>query len=181
MVKPGTITIRPEVLIDLLYDILESLTHHGFKNFVLINGHRIVNVIWIQLACQKFQEKYDVNIKLFDPAYMSKDFDFGPEFGPIGHAEEIETSHMMYLHENLVNLDLAKDNPIADRKLYSVDPSYPYDTLCYIPTTYKVAEKESEISQGVTGCPSKSNRETGEKYHNYLIDHLVTVIEMIRT
>lgn len=176
MVRPGTITIRPEVLMDLLYDVVTSLAQHGFENFVLINGHRIVNVIWMQIASQRIQSNYDVTIKIFDPAYMSKDFSFDSDFGPIGHAEEIETSHLMFLHEDLVDLSQAMDNPIKNTSLYSVDPSYPHDTLCYVPTPLGKAKKEAEIAGGVTGSPSKSNREFGEKYHQHLMAHLVTVI-----
>lgn len=180
MIKAGTITIRPEVLIELLFDIISSLAKHGFKNIILINGHRIVNNIWIQISCQKIQMEHDINIKLFDPAFMSKDFDFGEDFGPIGHAEEIETSQMMYLHEELVKLDLAVDKPIVDGDFYSVDPSYRHDTLCYIPTSYSKAKKEAEKSFGVTGSPSRSNIDIGKKYHEYLVKHLVEVVDMMR-
>ena len=50
MVRPGTITIRPEVMADLTYDIIKSLAHHGLTKIVLINGHRIVNTTEISLA-----------------------------------------------------------------------------------------------------------------------------------
>lgn len=45
MVLPGTVTIRPEVLSELTYDIIESLNAHGLNKIILINGHRIVNVV----------------------------------------------------------------------------------------------------------------------------------------
>ena len=32
MVAPGTITIRPEVLIELIFDMIESLHKHGFSS-----------------------------------------------------------------------------------------------------------------------------------------------------
>ena len=48
MVLPGTVTIRPEVLSELTYDIIESSeVPHGLNKIILINGHRIVNVVWI--------------------------------------------------------------------------------------------------------------------------------------
>lgn len=180
MVRSGTITIRSEVLIELLYDVVSSLAQHGFKNFVMINGHRIVNVIWIQIASQKIQEKYDVEIKLFDPAYMSKDFCKEHNIGPVGHADEIESSHLMYLHEDLVDLSLAVDNPVEPVDLYSVDPAYAHDTLCYIPTPLRKAKKEAAESNGVTGTPSKSTKEMGANYHRHLMNHLVKVIEKLQ-
>jgi len=42
---PGTVNVRPEVLINYLFDIIESLNKHGFKEFLLINGHGAMNMI----------------------------------------------------------------------------------------------------------------------------------------
>lgn len=36
---PGSIRVRPEVLEELVYDILASLAFHGFKAAVVLNGH----------------------------------------------------------------------------------------------------------------------------------------------
>ena len=85
MVRPGTITIRPETLIDLTYDIIASLAQHGLKKIILINGHRIVNVVWMQLCAERAQRELGVTIKIFDPAYMSKDIVGELELGPVGH------------------------------------------------------------------------------------------------
>ena len=41
MVRPGTITIRPEVLADLTYDIIASLAQHGLKKGKRQIGRRI--------------------------------------------------------------------------------------------------------------------------------------------
>lgn len=36
---PGTITIRPKVLIDLMYNICQSLIDMGIKKILIVNGH----------------------------------------------------------------------------------------------------------------------------------------------
>jgi creatinine amidohydrolase len=41
---PGSITLRPETMIDVLVDVCESLIYHGFKRVVMINGNRIANL-----------------------------------------------------------------------------------------------------------------------------------------
>lgn len=180
MVRPGTITIRPEALIDLTYDIIKSLAAHGLKKIILINGHRIVNVVWMQICAERAQRELGVTIKIFDPAYMSKDI-VGPlGFGPVGHAEEVETSHMMYKFPDMVHLDRAKDNPIKDTPLYSVDPVYPHDTLCYVPSSYEHALKTAEIAGGATGEPTKADAEKGKVYHEHLIKNLVTVVKALQ-
>lgn len=180
MVLPGTITIRPEVLIELTYDIIKSLSQHGVKSFILINGHRIVNVVWMQICAQKAQEDLGVTVKIFDPAYMSKDIVGDLEFGPVGHAEEVETSHMMAKYPDMVHLEKAVDNPIEEVPLYSVDPSYTQDTLCYVPSTFEHAKKNAEIAGGCTGEPTKADAKKGQIYHDHLVKRLVEVIEQLQ-
>ena len=180
MVLPGTITIKAETMIALTYDVIASLKHHGITKFVLINGHRIVNVIWMQLLGEKVQRELDVTVKIFDPAYMSKDIAASLGFGPVGHAEEAETSHMLYIHPELVHMELAKDNPIKEVPLYSVDPAYTHDTLCYVPSKNQSAEKNAKIAGGTTGEPTKASAEKGKIYHEHLMKHLITVIEELQ-
>ena len=176
MVRSGTLSVRPEILIELLFDVMQSLKAHGGTKIILLNGHRIVNVIWMQIAAEKAQRELDVQVKIFDPAFMSKDIVKSLGFGPVGHAEEIETSHMLYRYPELVQLEKARDNPIQEEALYSVDPLYIHDTLCYVPSTYAAALKTAEIAGGATGEPRKSNAEKGKIYHEHLVKNLVSVI-----
>lgn len=180
MVLPGTVTIRPEVLTELLFDVISSLHHHGIERFVLINGHRIVNTVWMQIASEKAQRELGVTVKIFDPAYMSKDITQSLGFGPVGHAEEVESSHMLYRYESLVHMDRVVDNPIQPTPLYSVDPAYPNDTLCYVPSTVESARKNAEIAGGVSGEPSKSDKDKGAIYHKHLVDRLVAVVKALQ-
>ena len=180
MALPGSVSIRAEVLIEYLYDVIQSLATHGYRKFVVINGHRIVNIPWMQIAAQRAQEKLKVKVKIFDPAYMSKDLVASLGFGAVGHSEEIETSHMMHLLPELVHLEKAADNPVADQELYSVDPAFIHDTLCYVPATLEHTRHNGEVSGGTTGEPSKSDAEKGKIYHEHLMNNLVKVIESLK-
>ena len=168
MVLPGTVTIRPEVLSELTYDIIESLNAHGLNKIILINGHRIVNVVWMQVCAQKAQSKLGCTVKIFDPAYMSKDIVKELGFGPVGHAEEVETSHMMARYPDMVHLEKAIDNPIKDTPLYSV------------PSTLEHAKAAAKKSGGCTGEPSKSDARRGQIYHNHLVKNLIAVVEQLQ-
>lgn len=176
MALPGTITFRPEVLIEVLYDIIDSLQVHGFQKFVIINGHRIVNIAWMQVAAEKAQRQLGVKVVLFDPAFMSKDIMDDLQFEAVGHSDEIETSHMLYRHPDLVDMSKAVDNPVLKNSLYSCDPSFTGDTLCYVPSTVKDMKKSIDAAGGTTGKPSIASAEKGEKYHKHLVNHLIQVI-----
>ncbi len=181
LVLPGTITVRPETLIELGYDMVESLHHHGFDKFIFLNGHRIVNVTWLQIVGERAKAELGVTVAIFDPAYMTREFDkarFG--WGEVGHAEEIEGSHMWHLHPDLVKMDRAVDNPHPERQLYSVDPGFRGDTLCYVPSGPEEAADMAEKAGGTVGEPSKASREGGKEYHDYLVGRLVEVIRMLQ-
>jgi creatinine amidohydrolase len=178
MVRPGTISIRAEVLIELLFDVMESMSRHGFKILVVINGHRVVNIAWMQIAAQRAQEMLGVKVALFDPAYMSKEIGDELDFGAIGHAEEIEISHMLYKHPELIDKELIHDNPHPSRRLYHIDPRDKKDTLCYVPAS--PAEMEAVYDQtgdNVGGSPSRATVELGRRYHEHLVRRLVAVLD----
>jgi len=181
MVLPGTITIRPDLLAEIAFDMVSSLHHHGFENFVFINGHRIVNITWMQIAGEKAKRELGVKVVIFDPAYMSKTITKKLGWGSVGHAEEIEGSHMMYRYPDLVKMDRAVDNPHGKNSLYSVDPSFAGDTLCYVPSSPAEMRQLTETSGGTTGEPSKATAEGGKVYHDHLVSRLVEVIQMLQT
>ncbi len=180
MILPGTITVRPEILAEIAFDMIASLAQHGFENFVLVNGHRIVNITWLQMAGERAKRELGVKISLFDPAYMSKEITDSLGWGSVGHAEEIETSHMLSQYPDLVKMDRAIDNPHAGKKLYSVDPSFPSDTLCYVPSSLEEMKAATLSSGGTTGEPSKASAKSGKAYHDHLVARLVEVIDLLR-
>ncbi len=179
MAYPGSVTIRPELLIELVYDVISSLSRHGFKKFIIINGHRIANIPWLQVAAERAQRQLDVKVYLFDPAYMSCEVVDELGFGPVGHADEIETSHMLYKYPELVKLERARDHVPEPKPLYIVDPRGVGDTLCYVPSTVEEMAKLREISGGAIGRPTASNREAGRRYHEHLVQRLVEIIKRV--
>lgn len=180
MVLPGTITIRPEVLIEYLYDVMDSLSKHGFKKIVLVNGHRIVNISWMQIAAERAQRVLGITVKIFDPAWMSRDIIKELGFGAVGHAEEIETSHMYHKMPHLCHPERARDNPHKPVELYSVDPSYFHDSLCYVPNTKQGMQPSVDAAGGTSGEPSKADAEKGRVYHEHLVKNFCRVIEILK-
>ncbi len=180
MVLAGTITVRPEILAELAFDIISSLSCHGFENFVLINGHRIVNITWLQIAAEKTRRELHVNPVIFDPAYMSKSIIKDMGWGSVGHAEEIETSQMMHCRPAQVKIDRAVDHPQTPQSLYSVDPAFDGDTLCYVPSSPEQMKELARTSGGTSGEPTKASAEKGKFYFDHLVTRLVQVVESLK-
>jgi creatinine amidohydrolase len=65
MAYPGTISLRVNTYMQIMHDILESLTQHGFKRIVIVNGHG--GNTPAQSVCGEFMRDHtDVRIKWHD-------------------------------------------------------------------------------------------------------------------
>ncbi len=70
MAYPGTISLRVSTYLQVIHDMLESLTQHGFKRIVLVNGHG--GNTPAQSVCGEFlrgeflRDHHDVRIKWHD-------------------------------------------------------------------------------------------------------------------
>ena len=65
MAYPGTISLRIETYLQIIHDILESLTQHGFRRIIFVNGHG--GNTSVQLLCgESLRARTDVRIKWHD-------------------------------------------------------------------------------------------------------------------
>lgn len=162
---PGLITFRePETMIQMVYDILESLIKNGFKKMVFINAHGN-NPAILELACRKIGSDHGVFPAVTYVLGMSKGV--GPkvrqsvEGGCGGHAGEEETALMLHLAPELVSMDRASEKDIVQYHTRF----FPGDIYSEISdkvsgiywSTWGVVNSES----GVYGDPTAASAETG--------------------
>ncbi|BCO08072.1 hypothetical protein GF1_04480 [Desulfolithobacter dissulfuricans] len=178
LVVPGTVSIRAEILIELFFDLVSSLARHGFRLFVVINGHRLVNIPWLQISAQRIQEELGVRVYLFDLAHMAKEVIAREQMGSIGHGDEQEISHMMHCSPELLRPDRFHDAPHPERTLYHLDPGSSRDSLCYVPATINDMEKLRErTGDTITGSPTRATPEKGRIYHQHLVSRLLELLQ----
>jgi len=177
LILPGTISIEAPVLERLLYCVIRSLAKHGFRNFIVINGHRITNLPWMQIGADMAQGELEVSVVIFDPAYMQKEILRQMEMGYVAHSEQFETSHMLWIKPGLIDLTQAVDATEGEPTLNNADPAYPGDTLCYVPNSIAKMERFAVQTGGSGGRPTKSTPELGKRLHEHLVGRLVQVIE----
>jgi creatinine amidohydrolase len=115
---PGTMSAEPRLYLDLLIGMVENFLPHGFRRFVIVNGHG-GNTVPAQQAMfelrQKYRERSD--LLLISTTYWSlggepNKVDSSIQQTQMGHACEWETSMMLRLAPHLVG-DLAKVGPVA--------------------------------------------------------------------
>ncbi|MDD3222333.1 MAG: creatininase family protein [Clostridia bacterium] len=113
----GTTTIRAETLTAIVEDVCTSLARQGFKKIMLISGHAEgPSIDAIVQGAANVQAKYpdfrfhfsDFFVKGLPLAYHVCRGEH-PEWDM--HAGEIETSQIMYVHPEWVDMDALKDLP----------------------------------------------------------------------
>ena len=157
----GTISLEATTIFCLLDNIVYSLAKNGFKNFVILNTHG-GNTAPLQIVVRDLHLKYNIAISHIDllgsKFFADMDKITEGEFLDI-HAGEYETSMIMYLYPELVNLDFPKE------KLKQNIKQLPNGWLT----------KELSVT-GVLGDATLSSKDKGEKYFSYIIDHLFKLL-----
>ena len=173
---PGTVTIRPKVLIDFMYDICKSLIDMGIMKILIVNGHGN-NPGVLDVVVRSIGDDFKVfpgiaNIfSMWDKDFVRKNRK--SKVGGIGHAGEIETSVMLHLTD-LVDMSVADDTDImkSDLKTCPVDFASEKKKKLYLSTWYL-----ENPTHGAAGDPSCATREFGEQIHEMTVEGLVEVIE----
>jgi len=174
---PGTITIRPKVLIDLVYNICQSLIDMGIDKILIVNGHGN-NPGVLDVAVRSIGDDFKVfpgisNIyDCWDREYVKQHRKSKP--GGIGHACEIETSVILHLNEKLVDMSVADDTDIMKSNLETcpVDWGTTKKRKLYLSTWYLENSK-----YGGAGDPTNATKEFGKIIHEMTVAGLCQVIE----
>lgn len=118
MAFPGSLTIPPSLLRDLLDHYLASLRRHGFTRFVVFSSHGGNYPVLADWARRRPHEDATVisDIAIFDAGFEAiRRFGRTDTAGP--HADVIETSMMLHLHPDLVHMDRAAPGFEGELKL----------------------------------------------------------------
>ncbi|QKG84205.1 creatininase family protein [Kroppenstedtia pulmonis] len=178
MAFPGTITLRPETLTHLIQDMGQSLIYHGFKKLIIINGHREANLPPLKVAATKLRNHTGALVSIVDPFYIAEEIGRKirrSEPGGVGHAAEMETSHMYHLYPELCEPDQSVKNVHKKHPLLKHDP-YDDGDRVFVPSDI-ASYREGALNIGVVGDPTVSNKENGEIYHRELVNRLVDWIQ----
>jgi creatinine amidohydrolase len=177
MAYPGTVTLRPETLTAIVEDICQSLIYHGFEKIIIINGHREANLPPIKIASTRLRNKTGAFIPIVDPFYFN--YEKGKELreskpGGIGHAEEIESSHMYYLYPELCNPENTFDNIPDQHRFLFFDPFIEGDRALSSSDIESYRGHTKHV--GVTGASSHATKEKGREYHKKFLENMIELI-----
>lgn len=162
---PGSINVSNDSLISMLVDIGISLYDQGFKVFAMVNGH-LGNAVALKEAARKLYSLHpDFKILyLFYPGVKKiteEVRETSSAHASYFHACEIETSYMLYLADEYVDMSRA----ITDI------PDIPM-SADVTPTPW-----EQFTTSAVLGDAKIATKEKGEKIIEVAIENMVKLIE----
>jgi creatinine amidohydrolase len=166
----GTISLKPETLLLIIRDYVDSLARHGFRHIVVIpiHGGNFATVRQAIDEARKAHPEIDVTGFTDMPGLMDTLYRMSAKYGISaeeagGHAGESETSMMMALEPGLVAVD-------------RFAPGYlgPFGEA----ETKLMMEKgmSALTANGILGDPRTASAEKGEAYLERLADFVVSKI-----
>ena len=168
----GTLHLSAATITGLVGDVAESLYRHGFRKLVIVNGHggnkgvldTAVREALLKLSGPGRVFIDDFAVYVFSPydkaAGVIRGLVEGQDYG---HACEIETSVMLALDPEAVDLALAaEENMDGDEA-----------------TLWRIRDMKKAAPGGVHGAPNLANAEKGKKILDAILAGFVEFLEKI--
>ena len=160
-----TISLRSSTMISLIEDILKSLASNGIRRVIILNGHD-GNIAPAETASRNIKNEYpDMVIACLESWWTlvgQKNKDAFDVWDGLGHGGEAETSAMLAVRPDLVNLSLAPEQTI---------PNLPGEDI-------RIYWKFNELTNtGSTGAPKLATVEKGEEIIKILTKVVVDFLE----
>ena len=159
---PGTISITPETLRRLVFDIVRDAYKKGLRNFFLITGHGggLHSSAMKEAAEILVEELKGITIAVLCPYdILHKELSELAETPNDSHAGEIETSLVLYLAPELVKGSSREEYP-------------------KLPKPFVVKDKLKYWRGGVWGNPAKADRDKGKKVMDLIVKKIIEIIDI---
>lgn len=182
---PGTISLRPTTLIEVIKDVSRSLARHGFKKILIINGHKMSNLPALTIATKELHE-YELRDAFFgiiDPWKIARKISVEIKSTNEHHSGELEISHVLYKYPHLIKKDKLTTKKVNFEKIFS---KYSNDDLFgsggeLIDILWNSYEQRAFAPTGSFSASNKASSEKGKKYHDYMVEIVVDFIGWLKT
>jgi len=169
---PGTVTVKPSLLLELTQGVFDEIGRNGFRKIVVYNGHGGNNHLLAFLAqCSLWKEKpYAL--------YLPQDI-LGPErekkwtqtlqTEEHGHACECETSISLANHAHLVRMDQVPEQP-----------STALGRMRHLPPTYAGIRWYGDYPEHYCGDARTATVEKGRILRQLLVESLAEYLAAVK-
>jgi creatinine amidohydrolase len=172
--QPGAFALPSRVVWDLLDATCEEIARNGFRKIVIVNGHG-GNPELLKFFIQSQLERRREYVVYFynpqpDPAAQEKISKLRKsDPAGDGHAGERETSTLLYLRPELVQMDRAAQESGEDQKRLN------------IPDLYTAIGWYAKFPNHYAGEGAKATRELGQLFNEQRVENLARAIRTVKS
>ena len=178
---PGTISVKTETLMQIVYDIVRSLARHGFKRILMVNGHKWTNLAALTSAARNIREFElpGVLTAVADPMFLARGIAATIKSTNEHHAGELEVSQVLYKFPHTIRTEKLSDaasdfgqalGPFATADLFGGG----HDSIEQPWTSW---DQKRIAPTGQFSSNSAASAEKGKAYHDYMVDRLVEFLD----
>lgn len=105
---PGSITVRPEIFEEYMYDVLKDLVRTGFRNILIVNGHG-GNTDPVKKAMTRLHQETAAHFMIVDwwtVAFNIVNEVYGTKAQQSGHGDREEAAMVMAFNPELVDKEM---------------------------------------------------------------------------
>jgi len=169
---PGSFALPERVVWDLLEATCDEIARNGFDKIVIINGHG-GNPQMIRYFIQtRLEKRRDYAVYFFEPhddSAFVRQFEAMHKSDVDGHAGEEETSTLLYLRPDLVEMDSAKNESGANQHRLNL-PSTVYTAIWWY----------AAFPNHYAGEGAKATKAEGQLINEHYIGQLVSALKAIK-
>jgi len=160
MAFPGTLTLQHHTLEEVILEALESMVRQKFRRFLILNSHggnQAIGGVIAEKAAHCWPDAQVIFASWWGVAAERLKNLVEGAFPSVGHACEFETSLMLALHPDLVNMALAVDDGLPP-------PAKPLQLdLLRGPAAALAIPMHRLTQHGVYGRPTLAKAEKGRR------------------
>jgi creatinine amidohydrolase len=169
---PGTVTLQPTLLLNVIEGVLDEIGRNGFKKIIMVNAHGgnrhlLPFITQCTLWEQKPYSLYLYNRQLSED--KKKEWDAILESGLHEHACECETSISLANHAQLVKMDRVP-----------AQPAEPLKRLAHLPASQSGIFWYADFPNHYAGDARSASAEKGLKLRQLLVDSLAEFIAAVK-
>ena len=169
----GTVTIKPELLVQLYFNIFDEISRNGFKKIIVSNGHGGNDPFLRFLGFSALSQRRDYQLHFINGFAFTEEqkriIEADCEGRARGHACEYETSLMLWCSPEHVHMDRIPGETVdllRRRKLDDIGfDGIRWYSIC--PDCY-------------CGNANYATLERGEKYAGFAIENLIKLIRAVK-
>lgn len=155
---PGTIVVRTRVLMDYVFDVCRSALDMGFSKLAILDCHGHHTAL-LGTVSREVCDACDKAVAIISPARLSREAFNAVRKSDQGgaiHGGEWETSLVLHISPEVVDMERARDEPMQYRSEFVAGDNFAGSQQVSWSTWY-IQPSET----GIYGAPSAASAETG--------------------